>query len=280
MGIPDRTVRCVLLACALTLAAACAPSESATDTPIERAQDAVADVVMPIVDAAEAEVAGAALPAVVAVRDALASVLPVEASAATVAPAAVDLIVRFEIISPAYYVKRLQQPVWPGGASGVTWGIGYDGGYQTATRITGDWVGHPDASALAVTAGIVGTRAKSLLPEVRDIVTPLPIAQTVFAQSTLPSYTDLTARAFAKGWDGLTKPAQGSLVATVYNRGASMRGDRRREMRVLRDECVPAGDTACMAAQFRSMCRIWVGTDVERGLCNRYEATAALAVSS
>ncbi len=284
MGIPDRTVRRLLLACALTLLAACTrpqPAQpQAADTPIERAQDSVAAVIDPIADAVEGEIAAAVVPAVVAVRDAVADVITVEVSSPIVTAAGVDLIVRYEISSPAYYIKRLQQPIWPGASSGITWGIGYDGGHQTATRIAADWAAHPDAPALATTAGLVGQRAKAALPGYRHIMTPLPLAQGVFSNATLPSYADLTARTFANGWDGLPPGGKDALVATVYNRGASMRGDRRREMRVLRDECVPAADTDCMAAQFRSMCRLWVGTTVERGLCDRYNATAALAVSA
>ena len=52
-----------------------------------------------------------------------------------VSPAAVAHIVRWEITSPAYYDKRLRWPIWPGGASGVTWCIGYDGGHQTGPVI-------------------------------------------------------------------------------------------------------------------------------------------------
>ena len=86
-------------------------------------------------------------------REAVANVVTLAPSLPTVSPAGVELIVRYEISSPAYYVKRLQQPVWPGAASGITWGIGYDGGYQTASRISADWVAHPDSSVLATTAG-------------------------------------------------------------------------------------------------------------------------------
>lgn len=124
---------------------------------------------------------------------------------------------------------------------------------------------------------MVGAPARALVRDMRDVRTPLPHAQRVFATATLPTYNALTARAFASGWDALPPDASGSLTATVYNRGASMRGDRRREMRELRDACVPAGDTACMAAQYRSMCRLWKGTQIEAGLCRRYEATARLA---
>lgn len=231
---------------------------------------------------AQASMATAAVPALVAAAEGLASSLPAKPLAAplrtwAVSPAAVDMIVSFEIISPAYYTKRLQRPIWPGAASGVTWGIGYDGGHQTRQRIARDWDAHPDVDELATTSGITGQRARAALPAYRHIVTPLDLAQQVFAEATLPKYAALAERTFHDGWECLTADARGSLTATVQNRGASMRGARRAEMRVLQDECVPNCDTSCMAAQYRSMCRIWRGTDVGAGLCRRYEMTARLA---
>lgn len=188
----------------------------------------------------------------------------------------VDLIVKFEVVSPAYYTKYLEPLIWPGGASGVTWGIGYDGGHQTKQQILVDWHENTHAARLQTTAGVIGRPAKSLLPELADIRVPLSAALVVFEDSTLPRFCDLAARVFSNGWDSLPQNAKDALVATVYNRGASMQGDRRREMRTIRDKCVPLADTRCMAREFRAMSRVWAGTDVYSGLRSRYEATAAL----
>jgi hypothetical protein len=54
--------------------------------------------------------------------------------------AAIDLIVMEEVSSQAAYTKLYQGPTWPGGASGVTIGIGYDGGYSTPAVIAGGLV--------------------------------------------------------------------------------------------------------------------------------------------
>ncbi len=252
---------------------------AATDT-VEQVQAAIAD---PVEDAQHG-IAAALVPAVVAVQDVMVDVLPAPsapalaaAAAPEVSPAAVALIVGFEIISPAYYTRRLQSPVWPGGASGATIGIGYDLGHASRQGILDDWASHPQLQRLLPAAGVMGAPARQLVRSMRDVRTPLADAQRVFAAATLPTYDALTARAYANGWDALLPNARGSLTATVYNRGASMRGDRRREMRELRDTCVPTGDTACMAAQYRAMCRLWAGTDTGVGLCRRYEATARLA---
>ena len=217
---------------------------------------------------------------VVQVRSALQAVAPpapvVDRPQDLVSPNAVAHILRWEITSRAYYNQQLRWPIWPGGASGVTWCIGYDGGHQTAPVIRRDWAEHASVDRLATTAGITGTGAKAALPRYRDISTPFDYCERIFREVTLPAYQRLAARTFADGWEALPPDAQGSLTATVYNRGSSMLGSRRDEMRMLRDVCVPARNLDCMAAQFRSMCRIWRGTINEGGLCGRYNDAARL----
>lgn len=281
----------LLLSIAAALAlCACSPP-AAVQVEVAQVADVASDVVAeaqgaladPVEDA-QRNVVAVLVPAVVAVHEVLVEALPAPSAPATsaatlpsVSPAAVALIVGFEIISPAYYTKRLQSPVYPGGASGATIGIGYDLGHQARGTIAADWAGHPQLDRLLPAAGVMGAPARQLVRSMRDVRTPLVDAERVFQSATLPTYDALTARAFPKGWDTLPANASGSLTATVYNRGASMRGERRREMRELRDACVPAGDTACMAAQYRSMCRLWLDTATGVGLCRRYEATAKLA---
>ena len=249
----------------------------------EEAQEGMAD---PVEDA-QLDVARAVIPAVMAMREAIVEVLPPPAAkgpVSLVSPAAVDLIVGFEIISAAYYVRRLQGVVCPPRLSGPTRGVGWDDGHQTRTAIANAWPDHPQLARILPASGQVGAaKCNAYRNANRDIRTPLDMAERVFAGTALPAYHGLTARTFRNGWDALPPNAQGALVATVYNRGASMMGkgknDPRREMRVLRDECVPAADTQCMAEQFLSMRRLWpANVDGGKGLQRRYTATAALAV--
>lgn len=281
-----------LLLCLVAAVALCACSAPAvvqvevaqvadvTTDAIEEAQGAIAD---PVEDA-QRSVAAVLVPAVVAVHEVMGEALPappVPAIAAAappgVSPAAVALIVGFEIISPAYYTKRLQSPVYPGGASGATIGIGYDLGHQARDTIAADWAEHPQLERLLPAAGVMGAPARQLVRTMRDVRTPLADAQRVFSAATLPTYNALTARTFANGWDALPPNTSGSLTSLVYNRGASMRGDRRREMREIRDACVPSGDAACIATEIRAMKRHWMGTSIERGMAARREAEAVLA---
>lgn len=192
--------------------------------------------------------------------------------------AAAPLIIRWEVTSPAYYTRTLLYPIWPGGASGVTWGIGYDGGHQTRSVISEDWLAHVDRDRLTDTAGITGTKAKTELPQFRDIQTSYLYASQVFEERSLVEYMRRTERAFgSENFRRLTPNACGGLVSLVYNRGAAMTGDSRREMRNIRDVCLgPSPNYTCIAQEIRSMSRLWRGTVNERGLTARRESEAIL----
>lgn len=193
-------------------------------------------------------------------------------------PDAVALIVRWEVSTPAYYNARLQGIICPPAASGPTWGIGYDGGHQTPTRIGEDWFDHADVIDLQSTSGIFGkARCQSTAQRLGHVRTPLDHATRVFERAMLPAYENQAARTFANGWDRLTWTAQGALVSLVLNRGSSMTGSTRSEMRMIRDECVPAADSVCIASQIRAMVRLWVGTEIEAGMRGRRYAEAELA---
>lgn len=236
--------------------------------PVTVAQDAAATAVAPVV---------------VAVREVVEPVAPPPPPPAITpweCPAAIDLIVQFEVVSLDYYERRLQGVICPPAASGPTWGIGYDGAHQTRARILGDWQVHPDVGRLAESSGVAGQAAcrPFVAARLADVRTPLAMARPVFAESTLPRYDAMAARAFADGWGRLTPCARGALRSVVYNRGTAMTGSARTEMREIRDRCVPAGDAQCVAAQLRAMARIWVGTDIEAGMRRRRHAEADLAL--
>lgn len=234
----------------------------------------------PLPEAVEAA-SGIAAEPLLAAQAALAAELPVqpppEPRDAACRRAAAALILRWEVTSPAYYRKRLERPVWPGGASGVTWGIGYDGGHQTRAVIADDWQEHEAVERLATTAGITGQEARAILGRYRDIPTGFEHASRVFEDRSLVEYERRTARAFRSGFDQLRPNACASLVSLVYNRGAAMAGDSRREMRNIRDDCIPRQDYGCIASEIRNMKRLWRGTVNERGLSARRESEALLA---
>lgn len=270
-----------LTACGQAPAAASVPAPAnAPEAAVAEARADVANAASAVVESAQEATAGVVMPVVVALQEAVQQVLPPPASAPRVSvlsPAAVALIVRWEVGSQALYTRRYEAPIWPGGASGVTWGIGYDGGHQTRQQIGLDWSDLPAASRLQATAGITGAAAQPAARDLRDVRVPFGLASDVFGVASLPRYHSSARRAFgADGFDALPADARGALVSLVYNRGASMTGPARAEMRAIRDVCLPGADVICIAGQIRQMCRLWRGTELEAGLCGRREDEAGL----
>lgn len=190
---------------------------------------------------------------------------------------AITEIESFEIGPRAQYNTHV---TWPGGASGLTWGVGYDGGHESAAQILADWGDLlPGAVArLQSYAGRTGRAAQSLAYATRDIVVPWAAAETVFRSRNIPRYTDMTAVAFAH-CDELSPNCLGALVSLVFNRGASMSDPvgypgSRAEMRQIRD-AMAARRFADVPSYIRGMKRLWVGKGLD-GLLARRDAEAAL----
>lgn len=188
-----------------------------------------------------------------------------------------QLILDFEVGGGRpYYDARLARPTWPGFASGVTWGIGYDGGYNSRSVILTDWhrVPYGDRERLADVSGITGKAAKPLAAGLRDIVVAWPHAEEVFQRVTIGRFWAQTRRAFP-GVEKLPPSAQWALLSLVYNRGPGMSGARRAEMREIR-AAVARGDLRAAAEANRRSIRLWRGTEIERGMRRRRNAESEL----
>lgn len=192
-----------------------------------------------------------------------------------ISPAARDLIVEFETGGQAYYQVRLQRPTYPGGASGTTVGIGYDCGYNSRAQILADWSALPKGSreALAASAGVTGPAAKTYASALRWLVVPWPVAQEVFVGRTMPRFGKLTAAAFPQV-EAAHGHVQGALLSIVFNRGPSLKGASRAEMRAIRSE-VAAGQLRRVPVEIRAMKRLWINKGLP-GLIRRREAEASL----
>jgi len=191
-----------------------------------------------------------------------------------------DQVVRFEISSEANYRRNLQNPIWPGAESGVTIGIGYDLGHTAKSRIEDDWRGRirdEDLDLLLTVAGLQGEDARDQLSKVRDVIVLFEPAREVFFRRTLTYFAAHTKRTFP-GVEELPADAQAMLLSLVFNRGGSVTGSRRREMKAIRD-LVPAGDLAGIAFQIRSMKRLWDPAKLP-GLHARRDREAELVVGA
>lgn len=190
---------------------------------------------------------------------------------------AFDLIVNEETGGQTYYEKTEIHPTWPGGASGVTIGIGYDCGYETANDIRNDWGGYLSEAAvneLCSCAGIHGPPAHALVHEIRSSVTVgWAVALDVFRQRDIPKWETIVTNALPNT-DRLTPDQFGALVSLSFNRGASfnLSGDRYREMRMIK-ALMGALAFGGIPGQIRSMKRLWPNM---KGLRDRRDHEASL----
>ncbi len=177
--------------------------------------------------------------------------------------------------------EGLDQPAkWPGGGSGITLGIGYDLGFVTVQQFEQDWgpiLSADQMERLKTVIGLTGGAAEMRAPQFSDIKVTRAQGEEVFKKRTLPLHSGRTEQAFP-GVDQLPPDAQGALVSLVFNRGPGMDGDRRREMRAVRD-AVARKDLREIAGQIRAMKRLWEGQGLD-GLLRRRDAEADLVESA
>lgn len=192
--------------------------------------------------------------------------------------ASLKLILQFEVGGgKTYYEKKLKSPTWPGEASGVTIGVGYDLGYYEAETIQKDWEDYltpKDLKRLVACAGKKSKDAEKAIASVKDIVIPWDDALAVFKSTTISTFWRKTKSAFP-GVETLHPNARGALLSLVFNRGTSLKGERRKEMAAIKDLVVEK-DYEEIASQLEAMKRIWVGTTIAEGMNRRRNAEAAL----
>jgi hypothetical protein len=198
-----------------------------------------------------------------------------------------DLILEFEVGGGEnYYNKFLKNPAWPEGQSGVTIGVGYDLGYVNKAEFSEDWKDLPKEifDRLYKVVGIKGYNAKNLIRALKDITIPWDLALKVFNNKTVNKFYNLTRQTFPN-FDNLPEDAKGGLISLVFNRGNALEGDRRREMKLIRDGMAittiyDQKALTFISNQIRSMKRIWAGGSIEKGMNRRRDAEAKLIEQS
>ncbi len=198
----------------------------------------------------------------------------------TISSAGMKQLVQHEIVSSSYYNRYLKHPIWPGGASGVTIGIGYDLGYNRSAQIHRDWQGKvsdADLVKLKKVSGLKADEAKQQRHRLKAVTVTFENATAVFSESTLPRYAASTRKAYP-GIEKLHPDAQAALLSLVYNRGTSMSGSRRKEMLAIRP-LVLQQDYAGIAHEIQNMKRLWLGKGLS-GLLKRRDDEAELVSSS
>ena len=194
---------------------------------------------------------------------------------------AVDLIIQFEVGGRAFYDKKLQSPIWAGGDSGVTIGMGYDMGYVNEKQFFIDWGNKLTPNfldPLKKVVGLKGQQAKQMLRgELLQVKISYNIAYEVFVKCSVPKYFKLT-KAIYPELESLNEDTQGALVSMVYNRGNKLEGDSRVEMKAI-VEMVKNKDYEGIAEEIEKSKRHWEGKGLD-GLVVRREAEADLVRDS
>lgn len=193
--------------------------------------------------------------------------------------AAENLIITEEVSSAAYYTAHYERPVWPGGGSGVTIGVGYDvgAGVKNEAQLCSDWLGKiadDMIAALVPAIGVTGESAHRLLAGIRPrVLVPWGAAVAVFEQVDIPRWFEICKRALPN-FEELAPDCRGALLSLTYNRGGSYSntGARYAEMREIRAAMVARRFDA-IPGLLRAMKRLWPGV---AGLQHRREHEALL----
>jgi hypothetical protein len=184
----------------------------------------------------------------------------------------VTFVVREEVGSREFYDRVTAFPHCPGEESGVTIGIGYDLRFQGPGNFEADWQEELPREVLATLRPHLGEMGSSdAVTALQSIKIPFHAAWTVFTKRTLPRYIGVTRTAYPQ-FGELPDGCRGVLASLIYNRGASMDGERRREMRAIREH-LEARALLKVADEIEAMKRLWPNS---KGLRDRRDREAAL----
>src|SRR5262249_31377276 len=139
-------------------------------------------------------------------------------------------------VSMIVEAEGIDQPAkWPGGESGISLGGGCDIGADPKSleywrgTLTDDQI-----NRLAAAKGKTGSAAANIARQFSDIKVSNADALAVFMKSSLPIEIALTRKTYP-GIDLLPSTVLGAMTSIVYNRGPDLSGDRRSEMREIKD---------------------------------------------
>lgn len=185
-----------------------------------------------------------------------------------------------------YYNKNTQWPHFPGEASGVTIGVGYDLRWNSKEDFLATWGNFLSKKVIAELAKDIGKRGtKTRIRELRQIgiEVPFKFAWPVFVEKTLPRFYE-DSKIIYPSLDRLPGLCRSVLISIVFNRGNDLRGDRRKEMRAIQTILNQADQAGLSKSQIKlalaevedqilSMKRLW---EASSGVFKRRQAEANL----
>ena len=182
--------------------------------------------------------------------------------------------------------EGIDQPAkWPGGESGISLGYGCDiGADPKSLEYWRGILSDEQINRLAAAKGKTGSAAAAIASRFSDIKVSKTDALRVFMTHTLPIEIALTCKTYP-GIDLLPPTVLGAMTSIVYNRGADLSGDRRSEMREIKDVITQFANTPPgrrdvkatlekIADLIQHMKRLWGNN--QRGLLIRRDAEAKL----
>lgn len=188
-----------------------------------------------------------------------------------------DLVLDYEVggSDGVYYNKFLKHPTvpaWQTTQSGVTIGIGWDAGYNTPTTLNKEWgefLSVQNIKSLEKVLGLKSSNAYNNLYQVKNISIEWEIAKNQFLKYTIPRFYNLTSKVFPN-FEIAPTAIKDALVSLVFNRGGSLRGNSRKEMREIH-RLMSLKQWDKISAEFRKMKRLWPNV---KGVLKRREAEA------
>ena len=158
-------------------------------------------------------------------------------------------------------------------SSGVTIGYGYDFGQQTVSQLESDLSGlftQSEINSFKKVVGLKGVTASKSLNLVSNISTSKDIALKLSAISK-KRYAQSTYNIWPEAIK-LHPHCQGALLSIVYNRGAKLNGDRRREMMDIKTH-LKKSNYEKISEEIKGMKRLWVNKNLG-GLLKRRDKEA------
>lgn len=196
-------------------------------------------------------------------------------------PQARELLLKYEVGGgKSYYEKYLSKFTWPGGASGPTIGIGIDCAYYSPEELKSIFSFLPENQIKLICGayGKTGEQGKAYTKTLRatGIEVGWSEAVKIFEDVIWVKFSNLAEKVFP-GLDKLCPDAYGAIVSLIFNRGGSLKGDSRLEMRNIKN-LIPTKNYKQIANEIKKMKRIWAGKGLD-GLLERRDAEAKLIES-
>lgn len=194
----------------------------------------------------------------------------------------VNFICKYETGGKEYYENHYKSGfIWPGESSGPTIGVGIDCAFYKKAELVkmlGPYVTKEQMKRILGAIGKSGESGKFYTKKLSDIKLSWDNAIKIFKEFTLPKFYKLTEEVFP-GVAELCENAKTALVSLVFNRGASLAGSRRTEMKNI-VPLVKKKDYKGIAKEIRGMKRLWKDNpNSDSDLVDRREDEAKLVES-